>query len=212
MFEMADSGGLFALNIGTSISQTHGWQVEFNQASRVTHLGVYDAGLVADSVDVFGNPIITAGIPGLSVEIQLGVWNSSGQLLSTITLEAGDSALLTGLYWFAEISPIDVQAGEQLFFGPFLDLGIYLGGQTDYESFPILFTNHPGFALDSGLSYIGQRTVMSDGLAFPGEFDTFGFPSGAGSVNFMYETIPAPATTGVFGIVAMACVRRRRMS
>src|SRR5262245_59793446 len=66
---------------------TVGWQLSVNTSISVTSLGAYDSPFAE----------------GLLTDHEVGIWNSSGTLLATVTVHAGTSDPLTGRFRYVDL-------------------------------------------------------------------------------------------------------------
>ncbi len=90
--------------IGLSVpsDRVYGWSFGTNVSLNVTDLGYFDS--------TFDD--------GLKYSHEVGVWDSNGTLLGSVTVPAGDSATLEGAFRFVTLdSPISLDAGQVYIIG-----------------------------------------------------------------------------------------------
>ena len=166
--------------------QTRGWEFSTSMPINVTALGLWDF-----NGDGFANAH------------QVGIWNTSSVLLTSLTLASGTSAPLIGPDSFRF-----EMLGTPLFLaaGTYRIGAAYIVGDADFVAF------QAGPVGAQGITYIGSR--LNDG-----GFGDPNLPSaatgGAFGPNFLFTFTPAPVSepsnflllsTGMFGLV----VRTRR--
>ncbi len=166
---------------------TIGWGFVVNEAISVTELGFYD--LDAD---------------GLGQSHLVGIWDSAGNLVASVTIQA-DSPL-TGTWRYEAVTPVTLVAGETYNVGaeindPFSD--------RYYTSADSVFTA-------SEITYDGpRRNDSSGGFSNPYVTSTSPYPNGRFGPNFKYETtsVPEPGAAALLvgGLLAGGAVLRRRV-
>lgn len=156
---------------------------------RVTSLGVYDA-----------------GTNGLSRTNFVGLWDNSGSLLASVTINRSTNAPLVGFFRWADLSsPVTLSASNTYRIGAQANLG-----ETRYSG-----------ALPPGLfsGTIETTNVFFNGSVRNNDFNVFSFPNStpqAGSAiigpNATFEVVPEPSTYALLvmaGAGALWWVRRR---
>ncbi len=168
-----------------SAPYTLGFAFSVAQDLRLTALGVYDHG---------GD--------GLDAAAQVGLWLDGGNdALLLADVPGGDNAALQGLFRWAPVAPIVLQAGVVYLVGAYLD-----GGTA--TSFGIGSTGTA--TVDPRIQLLGDR--FGDGffnIIYPGESD--GANGAWLGANFQLAPVPEPASAGLLmlGLAAMAWRRRR---
>lgn len=169
-------------------NQTIGWSFTANDNLTVSSLGVWD---------------MTPSNP-LSQSHQVGLWSSTGTLLSSVIVQT--NSLLTGEFRYESITPISLTSGSTYFIGsditsPFSDN--YRSGATSVTIAPeITFLNAARNASSGGFSFPSTTTSNNNGRFGP---------------NFQFTTstaVPEPSmviSLMGFGTFAL-CSRFRRYS
>jgi hypothetical protein len=162
---------------------TLGWQFEVDSAFWVRGLGVFD-----DSLD------------GLTDSHAVGLWNSSGTLLTSTTVSSGTANPLVNQFRFAPVTPFTIAPGIYRVGALFLsgnDGLIFPGGATGVATVPGLTFVQNAFTFGSSLS---DPTATVDGQ--PAYF----------GANLDVEPVPEPATLLLLGggLAGIALKRKRR--
>jgi len=140
---------------------------------------------------------------GLQSSIPVGIFDSSGTLLTSITIPSGTSATLFNGFRYVPITPLDLIAGQTYTLAAYYsssDLDI-LHDQGGSPSTSSDFNTYLG-------AFTGSNTVGS--LSFP-----TGHTGGTAYVgpNFQYSAVPEPATSLLmlsgFSLLAAKRIRRR---
>jgi hypothetical protein len=123
---------------------------------------------------------------------QVGLWDASGNLLASTTIQFGDP-IVSGFQWDS-ITPVNLKSGNN-----------YLVGGLGYYTF------NEGYATDPRISYVQDAWAFNgSGLVFPDqvEFTPGGFPGG----NVSLSAVPEPGTITLagFGMVCLAGLAWRR--
>lgn len=178
---------------GTSIDSTRGYAFDVSASGGVfvTGLTVYDQG---------GN--------GLAEAHQVGLWNSSGLLLASVTVPAGTAAPLDGSGVFREVTlslPLFLAAGTNYAVG-----ALFMTGSTDLQAI-----NWTSSSTASGIQYVESRFINGPAtLTFPTSTGAFlGLPGG----SFDISAVPEPQTwillgAGVLLMIWQSAKRRARQS
>lgn len=163
----------------------HGWAFEVSAPLLVTHLGLYDS-----MQDGFG------------AEHPVGLWNSHGDLLAAVTMQAGTSDPLIDWFRFAPVSGLAPQLdpGETYTLGFYTEAGFgndYMEVLDGFYSIHSLVTQ-----IGAGLSLGGQSQ-----LSMPTTPD----PNGAQRIgpNFMFTNVPGPPAVGLMLLGLLGPARRR---
>lgn len=175
--------GVYDLQGGTELSDPRsvilGWSFNLSQASVVNALGVYDS-----SSD------------GLVGSFEIGLWDSSQNLLATVSVSGTSNQLDSGFRW-AEIPSLSLNSGVYVV-GALGDLG------------PNPFYSNGTFSTASNLTYIEDRQIFAPtltypSLVFPGFYGGSG-PYGA-NVSFKPDSVPGPFP--ILGLSAAFCFSRK---
>lgn len=173
---MTTSGGDVGFN--PSQSFTTGWNFTALNPIMVTDLGYFDAdgdGLLSDH--------------------EVGIFDTTGTLLVSITVPSGMGGNLTNGYRMVSITPFSLTPGNYVIGGASLasNDGILVGNT---------YTTDPAIVItDPGVGALGAPFV------FPGQ-STQGFPYAG--VNFAFTETPEPSTLLLsFGAFAAAGLRKR---
>lgn len=155
-----------------------------------------------DDVDVTALGAFNYLVPSRG-SLQVGLWNSSGTLLASQTVNAAGSVLGQSVY--QPIAPVRLTAGDTYFVAAYLPGGSLWAVVVT----PTMAPN--GYATMAPDIQLGQVAYSSgSGFSFPGTTD--GLPGYAIiAPNFQFQPVPEPATfglmaLGVWGIVA--CCRQ----
>ena len=173
---------------GVSQSTTYGWLFQPSCDISVTQLGLWDEG---------GD--------GLSFAHDIGLWDSSHQLLAAATLAAGTDAECIDSFCYVPIAPVILSAGQTYALGAY-----YVSPTTDAETIPNSFTTA------SDITWKGA--VWSDsveGLSYPATGPFNNPPSGIFGPSFTYNAVPEPSTLALLATAVASVVlitwRRRKL-
>ena len=180
-----------ALNFDNTTGQTLanppftlGWSFVVNDDIVVTDLGFFD-----DSQN------------GLAESHEIGLWDSSQNLLVSTTLPGGTAATLDDKFRFTSVGSTLLLTGQTYFIGAVFESG----------NDPVIF---PGFSVNRvtapEITYAQSQFQFGGSLAFP---PFTGGPDGYFGPNFRFNAVPEPMTILLFGTgVASVVARRRRIS
>jgi len=165
----AQSIGLSLTSPGSTYDGTPytlGWEFSVNQAINVTGLGVY----VNDTID------------GLGSSAQVGLWDASGDLLSSATVPAGLGGTLVNDFLFTDVTPVPLSIGTDYIVAAYeadlaSSINVAQGGLGSYN------------AVVNGIE---DRFILSSSLTFP--TSTVGLSGGAW-LGGNFEFTPAPPAT-----------------
>jgi Domain of unknown function (DUF4082)/PEP-CTERM motif len=175
------SGGTYAMT-GEYVL---GYSFLVNSPISVVSLGVYD-----ESSD------------GLVNSHDVGLWNSSGTLLASVTVPSGTAGTLNSSFRFAPVTPVDLTAG----------LIYYVGATTQGVSDwwlrdPGTMTTAPEITYDSRRYGLYSGSLVFPDLTGSGTTGYFG-----GNFEFEPSAVPEPSTFAlmIVGGLAFVALRRRR--
>jgi hypothetical protein len=172
---------------GANQNQSVGWQFDVLSQITVTGLAWYDEGQ-----------------DGLFLSHTVGIWNPSGNLLVSVTVPAGTTAPLDGIFRVQAVTPITLQPGT----------GYIVGGE-NFSANTERLADNVVQSVDPRINYVHATfSNFSSGLTRPTLFST-AF-NGFYGVNFQLEpsaAVPEPSTLVSATFVALmfaAYARRRR--
>jgi hypothetical protein len=134
----------------------------------------------------------------MSIGATVGLWDTSGKLLISAVIGAGDTTV--GHFTYHDITPFDLTAGTHY---------IVAATPTAYQF------DQSGLYSDPQISYLNDRWAFNgDGFVFPDKIEgtAGGFPGG--TVSLSTPSTPEPATLGLLGLglAGLSIVRRRSHS
>lgn len=176
----------------TSYDSTRGWRFTTNQAILVTDLGVFDSNL-----------------DGLSETHDVGIFDSTGTLLVSVTVPNGGTATLINQFRSVSIAPLLLAAGQTFQIG-----ATYLNGSGGTQ---IFFSN--GMTVDPAITFDTGFASAGTGLVNPTSGD-FNFRNSFFGPNFGFTLASAagvpemdshPGTTlSILCLVLGIATKRRR--
>ncbi len=170
----------------TLVDVNYGWQFTVNEPLALTHLGILDVVNINDMTP-----------DGFRDAHDLGLYETTGTLLRSATLEQGESGLLVDNFRYAAVPEFILQPGisyvvaSHFPVNPFFDEDLVI---SDIAAFGV----HP--SVNYGTAKIG----IADSLALP--LDAWVHPYLFGP-NFL--VVPEPGTVVLIGLGAIAVLRRR---
>jgi hypothetical protein len=176
-------------NNNSSANRTIGWIFTTLSNIAVVNLGVWDE----------------AG-DGLLGEHLVGIWNSDGVLLGSVTVQSGTASTVIGLptgggsFRYEQVGPILLTAGASYTIGAL------------FNSDDIFEFNADSVTTGGAIAY-GQERYSDEGDGFVMPTDNYG-RAGLFGPNFQYVLISEPAAAGLFGLgvagLMLAARRRQR--
>ena len=161
-----------------------GWRFDVNTAIVLTDIGVWNNDAVL-------------GFEGLTSSHEVGLWDSAGNLLTSGTVNPGDTAI--GEFTYTDVADVNLVPGERYTIGAvydILDNDNYISGPSTFDlADEINATTNGVFPNDADLGGLNFPTGDSTNLARLG-------------TNFLF--VPAPSTAALLGLGGLAAVRRRR--
>ena len=171
----------FGSGVGYPPGITLGFTFSVNSAITVTDLGIFDWSL-----------------DGLLEAHQVGLWNSGGSLLASVTVPSGTAAVLDGDFRYVAISSLSLTSGETYTLGaqyPTSNLEIVRGSAT-------LFT-------PSVVNYLEDKQAGGAGFIQP-TLST-GATNGFFGPNLLFVPEPSALILGLIALMGLsACTWRRR--
>lgn len=171
---------------------TLGFQFTANQGLTVTALGLFDSGQ-----------------DGLVDSHPIGIFNSSGTLLTSTTLASGTANPLVNQFRYAGVAPLTLAAGQNYFIG-----ALYTTSND-----PLIFPRGAtGFATNSSITFVNASFGSGGTLSFPS--GNAGNSPGYFGPNFLFTpggpaAVPEPSQTaalglGVLGLAGLIVKARKR--
>jgi len=165
---------------------TLGFSFEVGSPQTIDQLGVWDAD----------------GAP-LPVDAQVGLWNDSGALLTSVTVPASGGTLVDG-FRYADITPFALTPGQVYV------VGAFLGDDGSATSFN---TNQGGSGSFNPLitPLFDRFSHFNSAFSFPTDSDGFAGGAWLGANFNLVSAIPEPATwvTLLLGLAALGVAMRR---
>ena len=137
---------------------------------------------------------------------EVGLWDSTGNLLVSAIIDPGESAPLIGNFRFVEIPPVRLVAGQTYIVGAFMP-GLVVDYSYLFSPYNAAFY---GLRIDPRIQFVAQRYSLANGaITFPTDRIVDG-NIGAFGPNLIID-VPEPR---IFAFVALACLvimyRQRR--
>ncbi len=166
---------------------TLGWSFSTNSAVTVSSLGVFDSGL-----------------DGLADSYQVGIFNSSGTLLTSTTVQSGTVDPLINQFRYASTASVTLAAGATYSIG-----ALYLTGDDGLVASPGGFGDPVNFALNPAITFLDAGYAFGGTLTAP---QNGGGGEGYFGPNFLAGGVPELSTWAMmiigFGGVGLQ-IRRR---
>lgn len=173
---------------------------QINAASRSDHSGtvglVFTVGGSNLSVTALGFQDSLDN--GLTSSHEVGLWDSTGNLIASVTVPSGTSGTLSGNYRYAAISAVTLIANQQYTIGA----QVFNGGDAWTDS-----GAGAGLSISTDVTAGGDR-FMTGGFARP-TTDGAGHDLRWGPGNMQYSVVPEPGVALLGGLGALALLRRR---
>lgn len=165
------------------IDSTYGWRFAVGDTPiSVTHLGYFDVGL-----------------DGLNDSHMVGIWDSTGTLMTQATVPSGTDGTLVGSYRFTLAAPATLDANTTYF----------IGGHSPSASDTVIAFESPQIYADE-ISY--QTATYSQVTGFSSPDTAFSGSHGVFGPNFQFTPVPEPHHYAMFtglGLAGFFFIRRR---
>ena len=193
-----------------AIDRTYGWEFTVSQPIVVTNLGYFDA----------GNTTPTNPPDGLFLSHPVGLWTSSGSLLTSGTVQSGTASPEFQSYRYADVPDVTLTPGQSYVVAAFSPTGDYQ--QHTFDPIPD-FASDWIFLLPDGTFEVRQPVVdyapqlalvqtryqlFSPTISFPS--NTLAGDGGVGGANFLFNAVPEPAAHSIVGLIGCGALARRR--
>jgi hypothetical protein len=162
-----------------TLNQTLGWEVSFSSLQAVSALGMFDV-----------------GSNGLSAPHLVGIWDTSGTLLGSVTVDNASTPIAStstaGRWLFQSLSsPLILSPGNYV-------LGVDFSNNADN-----VFTGASSLSMATDLAFVQGRFVQSltPGFDFPNA--TFSTSGGHFGANLLLTAVPEPTTWALIGLVTL---------
>jgi hypothetical protein len=165
--------------------------------------------VLLDSETIHGLGAYDAGNPGLNGSAQVGIWDATGNLLTSTTVPAGTAATRSGGFSYNGIAPLTLDALTAYYIGSY---------QPSDPITAFQIANSGSASLDDNIISIQDAYGIGpafSGLVFPDR--SVGFAGADVGANFtsnivpIVADLPEPATVAILGtsLAALATLRRR---
>jgi hypothetical protein len=177
--DIAITFGNSPTTFNSALDATRGWEFSTSEAISVSALGIWDM-----------------GSDGLADSHQVGLWDTSGNLLASVSFAAGNSGTLMGPDGFRFLdlaSPVNLAVGSYL-------IGAAYAPDDDDQ---IAYLAGPMSA--TGISYVGPK-LSADGTGFAPPTDDSAASGGAFGPNFLFteaSAVPEPSTFTMAGAITL---------
>lgn len=172
----------------TTAGDVVGWRFDVNTSIILTDLGVW-------------NQDTLAGFEGLTSDHMVGLWDSSGNLLTSGV--AGPGGNVVGAWTYTDVANVVLNVGERYTIGALYNAG----GVQDNDAY-ISTPSSIGLAAEINATTNGVFPLAADmGFVFPGSDST---NLGRFGPNFLFTAIPTPGSLAVLGLGGLVATRRRR--
>jgi len=173
---------------GTVAGDVVGWSFDVNTSIVLTDLGVW-------------NQDTQIGFEGLTSDHMIGLWDSSGNLLTSGV--AGPGGTIVGDWTYADVLDVILSVGERYTIGALYNAG----GLEDGDSY---ISSPSSMSLASEINATTNGVFATDpdlGFVFPGSDST---NLGRFGPNFLFAPVPAPGSIAILGLGGLVATRRRR--
>ena len=172
------------------VNKNYGWEFTVAEPLAVTHLGVLDILAFDDSTP-----------DGFFVAHDVGLYETTGALLRSATLDQGESGLLVDNFRYAPVPEFLLQPGVSYVVAAHYPAATFL--PPDW-----VISRIPDFGTHPSVVYGAARHGFADSLALPlDEVDPASIHPYRFGPNFM--VVPEPGTVVLIGLGAIAVLRRR---
>ena len=170
-----------------AVNSNLGWEFTVTEPLAVTHLGILDIAFLQDPTP-----------DGFFVAHDVGLYETTGALLRSATLDQGESGLLVDNFRYAAVPEFLLQPGVSYV------VAAHYPAATSFTA-DFLISRIPDFGTHPSVVYGAARNGSADSLALPpAEVDPERIRFGP---NFM--VVPEPGTAVLIGLGAIAVLRRR---
>ncbi|HQR07132.1 MAG TPA: DUF4082 domain-containing protein [Gemmatales bacterium] len=147
--------------------------------------------LVNSSISVVSLGVYDHNSDGLLGSHDVGLWDSSGNLLASSTVPAGTGATLDSSYRFVTISAVNLSPGSTYYVGAVK----VNADQDEWIADPLSFATAPEISYDSRRFQFYSGTLVFPDLAGSNSVGYFGG-------NFQFAAVPEPTTWALMGVGA----------
>ncbi len=146
--------------------------------------------------------VFNGGQASLPASASVGLWNTSGTLLTSITIPRGTGATGTTDFTYASITPYTLSPGTDYI------IGSYLAAQVSSYN-----TGQGGVAsVNPDVTIVEDQYASSNSLTFPSSTDSYTGGAWLGANFVLGSSVPEPATLALLGagLFGLGLARRRR--